>query len=273
MKLEGKVALITGGGTGIGAAIARRFVEEGAKVCITGRRKEPLEKVAQTLKADSAIICQGDIAKFEDAQRMVETTVKFGGKLNVLVNNAGIDPPGTIADVDIALWRQVVDTNLNGTFYMMKSSIPHMIKAGGGSIINVASLAGLRCIPAMPAYCSSKAGVIMLAMQAALDYGPQKIRCNAVCPGAVRTEMLENAMSGLAQALKTDLDNAFVYFTSNTPLKRVAMPVEVAGICAFLASDDASFITGIAVPVDGGATVVDPNGVAVSNVGMKWGDK
>jgi meso-butanediol dehydrogenase/(S,S)-butanediol dehydrogenase/diacetyl reductase len=273
MKLEGKVALISGGGTGIGAAIARRFTSEGAKVCITGRRKEPLEKVIKSLPAGSAILCQGDVAKFEDAQSMVEATVKFGGKINVLVNNAGIDPPGTVADVDVALWRQVVDTNLNGTFYMMKSAIPQMIKAGGGSIINIASLAGLRCIPAMPAYCSSKAGMIMLAMQAALDYGPQKIRCNAVCPGAIRTEMLENALSGLATALKTDMDNAFVYFTHNVPLKRVAMPDEVAGICAFLASDDASYITGIAVPVDGGATIVDPNGTAVSNIGMNWGEK
>jgi meso-butanediol dehydrogenase/(S,S)-butanediol dehydrogenase/diacetyl reductase len=273
MKLDGKVALITGGGTGIGAAIARRFVADGAKVCISGRRKEKLESVVSSLPAGSAVLCQGDVSKFEDAKRMVDTAVKFGGKLNVLVNSAGYDPPGTVVDVDPALWREVIEVNLTGPFLMMKASIPEMIKAGAGSVINIASLAGLRVIPAMPAYCASKGGLIQLTKQAALDYGPQKVRCNAVCPGAIRTEMLENAMSGLAQALKTDLDNAFIYFTSNTPLKRVAKPDEVAGLCAFLASDDSAFMTGAAVLVDGGAAIVDPNGVAVANVGMKWGDK
>jgi NAD(P)-dependent dehydrogenase (short-subunit alcohol dehydrogenase family) len=273
MKLDGKVALITGGGSGIGAAIARKFVADGAKVCIAGRRKEKLESVASSLPAGTAAICQGDVSKFEDARRMVDTAVKFGGKLNVLVNNAGYDPPGTVVDVDPAQWREVIEVNLTGPFLMMKASIPEMIKAGGGSVINVASLAGIRCIPAMPAYCASKAGLIHLTKQAALDYGAQKIRCNAVCPGAIRTEMLENAMAGLAEALKTDLDNAFVYFTSNTPLKRVAKPEEVSGICAFLASDESSFMTGAALLVDGGAAVVDPNGVAVSNAGKSWGEK
>lgn len=273
MKLEGKVALITGGGTGIGAEIAKRFVADGAKVCITGRRKEPLEKVISSLPAGSAIICQGDVSKFEDAQRMVDTTIKFGGKLNVLVNNAGYDPPGTIVDIDPALWRQIIEINLTGPFLMMKAAIPNMIKVGGGSIINIASLAGVRIIPAMPAYCSSKAGLIQLTKSAALDYGPQNIRCNAVCPGAVRTEMLENAIGALAQALKTDLDNAFKYFASNSPLRRVAKPEEISGICSFLASDDSLFMTGAEILIDGGAAIVDPNGTAVSNVGMNWGDK
>jgi meso-butanediol dehydrogenase/(S,S)-butanediol dehydrogenase/diacetyl reductase len=273
MNLQGKVALITGGGTGIGTAIAKRFVADGAKVCITGRRKELLDKVVASMPAGSATACAGDVTKFDDVKRMVETTVKFGGKLNVLVNNAGFDPPGTVVDIDPELFKQIVDINLIGPFLMMKMSIPHMIKDGGGSVINIASLAGVRCIPAMPAYCSSKAGLIMLGKQAALDYGPQNVRCNAVLPGAVRTEMLENAISGLAQSMKTDLDNAFKYFASNSPLRRVAKPEEIAGICSYLASDDSSFVTGTEILVDGGASIVDPNGVAVSNAGMNWGDK
>ena len=143
MKLEGKMALITGGGTGIGAAIARRFVSEGARICITGRRKELLEDVAGSLPAGSVITYQGDVTIYEDARHMVETAFKFGGKLDILVNNAGIDPPGNVVELDPDLWRQVVETNLTGPFLLMKETIPHMIKNGGGSIINIASLAGL----------------------------------------------------------------------------------------------------------------------------------
>jgi NAD(P)-dependent dehydrogenase (short-subunit alcohol dehydrogenase family) len=200
MDLKGKVALITGGGSGIGAALARRFTADGAKVCITGRRREALDKIARTLPKGTATTCAGDVTKLEDALKMVEQTVKFGGKLDILVNNAGIDPRGTVADVDVSLWREVIETNLTGPFLMMKAAIPQLIKNGGGSIINIASLAGLRCIPAMAAYCSSKAGLIMLTQQAALDYGPHKIRCNVVCPGGTRTEMLEKAMTPRAGA-------------------------------------------------------------------------
>ena len=271
MKLDRKVAIITGGGTGIGAAIARRFADEGAKVCITGRRKEMLEQVASSLPKKSIAICAGDVTSLEDASRMVDTALSFGGKLDVLVNNAGMDPAGNIVDIDPELWRRVVDVNLTGPFLLMKAAMPHMIKAGGGSIINVASLAGLRCIPAMPAYCSSKAGLIMLTQQAALDYGRFKIRCNAVCPGAIRTSMLEHSMSGLAQTLNTNIDGALECLTSNSPLRRAGLPDEVTGICSYLASDDSTFVTGAVLVVDGGAAVVDVNGAAVSKAGMDWG--
>ncbi len=271
MNLKGKTALITGGGTGIGAAIARRFVAEGMKVCITGRRQEILEKVAETLPVQSVLINAGDVTSFEDATRMVEKTLTFNGKIDVLVNNAGTDPPGTVADIDPALWRRVIDTNLTGPFLLMKAAIPHMLKAGGGSVINIASLAGLRCIPAMPAYCSSKAGLIMLTQQAALDYGPSKIRCNVICPGATRTAMLEHSMAPLAETLGTDISGALARMTSFSPLRRVAVPEEITGICCYLASEESSFMTGAVLPLDGGAAVVDPNGAAVSSAGMNWG--
>lgn len=274
MKMEGKVALITGGGTGIGAAIAKRFTAEGAKVCISGRRREMLQHVAESLPAASAVICAGDVTNYSDVRRMVETTVDFGGKLDVLVNNAGYDPAGTIVDLDPELWHSVIEVNLTGPFLLMKASIPHMIKCSGGSIINIASLAGLRCIPAMPAYCSSKAGMIMLTKQAALDYGQDNIRCNVVCPGAIRTEMLENSIgSHLAKTLKTDVDSAFQFFTQYSPLRRVAQPEEITGICCFLASDDSSFMTGAVLVLDGGAAIVDVNGAAVSSAGMRWGNQ
>jgi meso-butanediol dehydrogenase/(S,S)-butanediol dehydrogenase/diacetyl reductase len=272
MYLEGKVALITGGGTGIGAEIAKRYIADGAKVCITGRRQEMLDEVAKSLPAGSVTTCSGDVTKLDDVKRMVETTVKFGGKINVLVNNAGIDPPGNIVEVEVELWRRVLEINLTGPFLTMKVCIPPMIEAGGGSIINIASLAGIRCIPAMPAYCSSKGGLIMLTKQAALDYGPSKVRCNVVCPGAVRTTMMENATGKpLAKMLKTDVDGAFAMLTSNSPLKRISMPDEIAGLCSYLASDDSAFMTGSCLVIDGGTHIVDANGAAISSAGLDWG--
>jgi meso-butanediol dehydrogenase/(S,S)-butanediol dehydrogenase/diacetyl reductase len=271
MDLKGKVALITGGGTGIGAAIAKRFVAEGAKVCITGRRQKMLDEVAGNLPAGSVYTYAGDVTRLEDAQKMVDLTLHFSGKIDILVNNAGIDPPGSIADVDVEVWRKVIDINLNGPFLMMKATIPHMQRAGGGSIINIASLAGLRCIPAMPAYCSSKAGLIMLTQQAALDYGPAKIRCNVVCPGAMSTQMLENSMKGLAESLNTDISGALKYMTQYSPLKRVGVPEEITGICVYLGSSESSFMTGAVLTLDGGASIVDVNGAALSSVGLKWG--
>jgi meso-butanediol dehydrogenase / (S,S)-butanediol dehydrogenase / diacetyl reductase len=271
MNLKGKVALITGGGTGIGTAIAERFVADGAKVCITGRRKELLDEVAGSLPPGTVATCTGDVSKDDDVKRMVEAAIAFGGKLDVLVNNAGIDPGGSIVDLDPKLWRQVVDINLTGPFLLMKAAIPYMIKAGGGSIVNIASLAGTRCLPGMPAYCSSKAGLIMLTQQAALDYGPQKIRSNVVCPGGVRTAMIEHSLGSLADTLKTDVEGVFRVVASGVPLRRVAIPNEIGGICSYLASDDSSFMTGAVLMIDGGAAIVDVSGAALTNAGVKWG--
>ena len=271
MDLKGKTALITGGGTGIGAAIAKRFIQDGAKICITGRRQEMLDKVAQSLPADRVTTCAGDVSEVEGVNRMVETTLKFGGKLDILVNNAGIDPGGTVTDLDLEIWRKVIDINLTGSFLAMKASIPHMIEAGGGSVINISSLGGLRCLPGMAAYCTSKAAINMLTKQAALDYGRYKVRCNAVCPGATRTEMLEEALSPLSEVLSTDVDGVFDCISSNVPLHRVATPDEISGICSYLASDDSSFMTGSILLIDGGAAIVDVSGAALSSAGVNWG--
>ncbi len=271
MSLKGKTALITGGGTGIGSAIAKRFVADGAKICITGRRGEVLDKVAQSLSPEMVTTCVGDVSRYEDVQRMVETTLKFGGGLDVLVNNAGIDPGGTVTDVDLEIWRKVLDINLNGTFLAMRAAIPHMIEAGGGSVINISSLGGVQCLPGMAPYCTSKAAINMLTRQAALDYGRFNVRCNAVCPGATRTEMLEEALTPLTSVLKTDVDGVFGCIASNVPLRRVATPNEISGLCSYLASDDASFMTGAVILIDGGSSVVDVSGAALSSAGVNWG--
>jgi NAD(P)-dependent dehydrogenase (short-subunit alcohol dehydrogenase family) len=269
MRLEGKVALVTGGARGIGAAIAKRFVDDGAKVVITDIEKVGLEKTAQSLKSGMVAVCPGDVTNWDDVQKMVKETVKFGGKIDVLVNNAGIDPGGSIVDIDIALWKKILDVNLNGPFLCMRAAIPEMIKQGkGGSIVNIASLAGVRCLPSMPAYCASKGGLIQLALQAALDYGPKGIRSNVVAPGATKTDMLINAMKGLSEAIKRD---AFEVLTESVPLRRAATPDEITGACSFLASDDAAFISGAVLLVDGGAAIVDVSGASVARAGVGWG--
>jgi NAD(P)-dependent dehydrogenase (short-subunit alcohol dehydrogenase family) len=268
MRLDGKVALITGGGRGIGAAIAKRFVDDGAKIVISDVRKELLDEVVKSLKPGMALACAGDVTKYEDVQRMVAETVKFGGKIDILVNNAGIDPGGSILDIDIELWKKILDVNLNGPFYCMRAAIPEMIKQGGGSIVNIASLAGVRCLPSMPAYCSSKGGLLQLSAQAALEYGPKGIRSNVVAPGATKTEMLVNAMKSLSEAIKKD---AFEVLTESVPLRRGAEPQEITGAVSFLASDDASFINGAFLLVDGGASIVDVSGASVAKAGVGWG--
>lgn len=271
MKLDGKVALITGGGQGIGAAIAERFIEDGAKVCITGRTREKLERVAGSLPGGRVHTCVGDVTSDEDVKRMVEDALAFGGNLDVLVNNAAIDPGGSVADLDPALWRKVIDTNLTAPFLLIKATLPHMIGQGGGSIINIASLGGLRCLPAMPAYASSKAGLIMLTQQVALDYGPHKVRCNVVCPGATRTEMIEEALGTLREKLGKDLEGVFSFIMSMVPLRRMAAPREITGICSYLASDDSTFMTGSVLLIDGGSAVVDVSGATLTGAGVQWG--
>jgi meso-butanediol dehydrogenase / (S,S)-butanediol dehydrogenase / diacetyl reductase len=260
MRLEGKVALITGGGSGIGAAIAERFVAEGARVCISGRRQEVLEKTAASLPSGTVVTCVGDTGNDADVSRMVATTVEFGGKIDVLVNNAAISANGPVGDMDRTVWRQVLNVNLNGPFMLMQETIPHMVKNGGGSIINVASVGGLRCLPGMPAYCTSKAALVMLTQQTALDYGPQKIRVNAVCPGAIKTEMVEKEFGQIGRMIGMESADFFTMVSKVLPLQRFGDPAEIGGACVFLASDDSSFMTGSAIVVDAGTAVIDALG-------------
>ena len=271
-RLEGKVAIITGGSVGIGAAVAKAFIEEGAKVLITGRRKEKLEECVSTFPEGSIAYYVGDVTKVEDAEAMVEAAVAKFGKLNILVNNAGIDPAGTVTDISIEQWHEILDTNLNGPFYMTRFSIPKMLEQGGGSIVNIASLAGVRAIPAMPAYSTSKAGLHGFTNAVALDYGDKGIRINTVSPGATATDMLKIAMTGLAKAQNTDVYGALGLLTRFNPLKYAAEPEDIAPAVVFFASDESRYITGQNLLVDGGATVVDPCGAAVSSLGKAWGD-
>ncbi|MDR2531086.1 MAG: SDR family oxidoreductase [Oscillospiraceae bacterium] len=271
-KLTGKVALVTGGGSGIGAAIAKRYVEEGAKVVITGRRISALQETVDACPSGSILPFAGDVMNPDDCAKMIDATVEFGGKIDILVNNAGIDAPaGSVADLEIDAFRKILETNLFGTFYTMHYAIPRFIAQGGGVIVNVASLAALRCPPALPAYIASKHGIVGLTQSCANDYGKFKIRANVICPGATATPMLVNAMQGLAASRGTDVEGALNYLTRYMPLQRACEPEEIAGAAVFFACDDSSYITGAVLPVEGGACVVDPAGSSTSDAGEAWG--
>lgn len=258
MILKGKVAIITGGGTGIGAAIARRFVAEGAKVCIVGRRESVLEKAVRSLPSGTAVMCQGDVSEPEHIDRIIETALSFGQIIHILVNNAGMGTEGSIIDAKLDEWRKTLEVNLIGPFMLMRAAIPHMIKSGGGSIVNISSLASWRAIPQASAYCTSKAGLNMMTQQAALDFGGDKIRCNAICPGFVYSEMTEKRVGQVAKDMGTDLDTLMAKAFREIPSREPAHPEKIAGLCTFLASDEASYITGAVIPVDGGLSAMDP---------------
>ncbi len=262
MRLQGKVALITGGGTGIGAAVAEAFVGEGARVCIAGRRREVLEKAARRYSDSQASVCAADVSRVEDVRRMVETAVGFGGKLDIVVNNAAMGVPGSVVDMDVNLWRQVLDTNLTGPFLVLKYAIPHMIHAGGGSIINVASLGAIRGLPNVAAYCAAKSGLLGLSRQVAIDYGPQRIRSNVVLPGAFRSEMFNRRLEEVAAAAGTSVEERLNAWAAPSPLKRIAPPSEIAGLFVYLASDESSYTTASEFICDAGVHALDASVLA-----------
>jgi NAD(P)-dependent dehydrogenase (short-subunit alcohol dehydrogenase family) len=255
--------LVTGGGTGIGAAIARRFVEEGAQVCIVGRRKELLDRVATSLPSGSVSVCAGDVSVEADVDRMIAAALGMRGTIDILVNNAALPVHGSVADLPPADWRRALEVNLTGPFLMMHGVIPRMIASGGGSIINVSSVGGLRCVPGASAYCSSKAGLIMLTQHVAVDYGKQGVRSNVICPGLVRTEMTDANMDRIAEMRDTDREGAYRLSVIDQPLGKAAMPEEIAPLCAYLASDESSFMTGAVLVIDGGITKLDAGMIAM----------
>ncbi len=262
-RLENKVALITGGGTGIGAAIARKFVEEGARVCVTGRRKARLQELADSLPKGSVAICDGDVSSEKDVIRMIETALSLQKELHILVNNAAGAVHGSVADITLAEWRSTLDVNLTGPFLTMHHAIPHIIKAGGGSVINIASVGGLRCIPGGAAYCTSKAGLIMLTQQASVDYGRKGVRCNVVCPGLVRTEMTDGNMERMGKNFSLDREGAYTLAVKDMPLGKAAFPDEIAPLFVYLAGSESSFMTGATLVIDGGNTVLDAGMIAM----------
>ncbi len=270
MDLNEKVAIITGAGSGIGAACAGRFLADGAKVCMVDLRQDLLEETAASFGSPSAVTCAGDVSLQKDVDRMVETALALGGKIDILVNNAGIDP--SEANMDIGLWNKIIEVNLTGPFLMMQAAIPHMKKAGGGSIVNISSLSAIRFIAGRSAYTASKGGLLSLSQAIAVEYGPENIRCNVICPGAIKTPMFEANTRPAAQMLGKDSEWLYQKFTSFSPLRRIGTPDEIASICSFLASDDSSLMTGGVLVADGGTSLIDANGAAMSTLFPERGD-
>jgi meso-butanediol dehydrogenase/(S,S)-butanediol dehydrogenase/diacetyl reductase len=254
-----RIAIVTGGGTGIGAAVARRLARDGYAVALVGRRPGPIEAVAGELRGEAAatLVCPADVGRPEDAQRVVEEAVEAFGGLDLLVNNAGIGQSAAALDEDVDSWDAVLRTNLTGAFLMARATLPHLI-ARRGAIVSVSSISGFLAGPGWTSYCTSKAGLVMLTRCLANDYGPLGVRVNCVCPGWVRTPMADEDMDTVARRHGTDREGAYGLVHADHPLRRPAEPEEIASVVAFLASPDASYVNGVALPVDGGAMVVDP---------------
>jgi meso-butanediol dehydrogenase/(S,S)-butanediol dehydrogenase/diacetyl reductase len=253
-RLEGRVALVTGGGPGIGAAVARRFARAGASVVVTGRRPGPIGAVAREV---GGVAVQGDVRDDRHLREAVATAVERFGGLDVVVANAGTSGGGDVGALDDREWARVLDTNLTGVMRTARAALPALLDRGGGSIVVVSSVAGLLAGPASAAYDTSKAGLLGLVRSMALDLGPRGVRVNAVCPGWVRSEMSEREMDALGSRLGIDRDEAYEVVSRHLPLRRVAEPEEIAACVLFLASEEASYVTGAILVADGGGAVVD----------------
>jgi NAD(P)-dependent dehydrogenase (short-subunit alcohol dehydrogenase family) len=252
MKLSNKVALITGGGTGMGRATTELFVREGAKVAISGRRKERLEEVvkAVTAKGGEIIAVPGDVSQEEDAKRMVTETIARWGKLDILVNNAGAIDRTRVVESTVENWGRIMDVNVKGIFLLSKYAIPQMIKQGGGNIVNVTSISALRGQPDAHSYSAAKAAAMNLSKAMALDYAKYNIRVNSVLPGLTETEMSRTRL----KSGQTWQEMAEKQWIPLYPLGRLGTPEDIAKGILYLASDDAAWITGIDLVIDGGYT-------------------
>jgi meso-butanediol dehydrogenase / (S,S)-butanediol dehydrogenase / diacetyl reductase len=259
MRLENKVAIVSGGGTGIGAATARVFATEGAKVVITGRRAEPLEAVAAEIDGRAVV---GDTSDEDHVRAAVGAARDAFGGLDVVVANAGLGFGGAAADVDDEHWQQTLDVNLTGAFRLARAAIPSLIERGGGSIVLVSSVSALVSGTDGAAYVTSKAAMLGLARSIAVDYGPSGIRANALCPGWVETPMGDQSMETLMTQYGISLGEAYRLVTQHIPLRRPATADEIAACCLFLASEESSIVTGTTLVADGGGLAVDLTEVA-----------
>ncbi len=249
MRLTNKVALITGGTSGIGEATAILFAQEGASVAITGRNEERGQAVAERIlqSGGKAIFIPTDVRSLNQCQRAVDGTIKAFGKLDILFNNAGVFYPHTAVDCTEEEWDLQLDINLKGTFLMSKAALQHMIQRASGVIIHNSSGWGIAGGDSAVAYCASKGGVGLLTKAMAIDHGRQGIRVNCICPGDVNTPMLPEDARMRGQKWEDYLAGC-----ANRPMGRIGTPDEIAKAALFLASDDSSFMTGAALVVDGG---------------------
>lgn len=257
MTLLGKAALVSGAGSGIGRATAMRLARDGCRVGALDINPGSLPSLEQELEQSGSTfftMC-GDISKAGDVREFVVAAAESFGRVDFLFNNAGVEFISTLEETTEEQWQHVHDVNMKGTFLMSREVIPHMRAIGGGVIVNNASDAGLRGIKLNAAYSSSKAGIIHLTRSIALDYGKYNIRCNCICPGCIKTPLCERFNEEVGARKGISGEQALHDFVSaNIPMMRVGLSEEVASVVAFLFSEDARYISGAVIPIDGGLT-------------------
>ncbi len=264
-SVAGKVVVVTGGGTGIGAAIAERFAAEGAHVVVVGRRREPLDEVAAAV---GAVPIVADAADAADARGVVDEVLTRFGRLDVLVNNAGGHGFAPVGETDDEGWAASLRANLTTAFTMSREALPALIEAKG-QIVVIASLAGLFAGPSVAGYTVGKHALIGLTKTLARDYGRHGVRVNAVCPGWVQTPMADAEMDEFSAHAGLDgRETAYATVTADVPLRRPAAPSEIASIVRFLGSGESSYMTGSVLVADGGAHIVDLPTTAFEHAGM-----
>lgn len=246
MRLKNKIAIITGGGTGIGLSCSKLFCQEGAQAVIFGRRQDRLDQAVEEI-GDQALAVSGDITCNEDIKRLVKTTVNTYGRVDILINNAGVFTGSPVHEMQDSDWDNLLNINLTGVFKLTREVLPHMMQQQSGSLIHISSILGLVATPNVAAYNTSKGALNQFSRSLAVEYGSSGIRSNAVCPGLIATEMTEELMND-KELMKE--------WSKNYPIGRFGQPDDIAQACLFLASDESSFVTGTLLPVDGGYTAL-----------------
>lgn len=249
-RFSGHVVLVTGAATGIGAAIVRRFRAESAEVVAAGLQRVELEAHAAQIGA-LAIEC--DVTDDTAVRAMIERTLQHYGRLDTVVNSAGVALGDYVAGIDERAWSRMLEVNLEGTMRVCRAAIPALKQSGGGSIVNVASVAAFNSTPGWASYSVSKAGVVSLTRSIANAYGRDGIRANCLCPGLTRTQLTEKETLAIAAARNMSADQVWEELAAQTALRRIARPEDIAGCALFLASPDAAFVTGTCLIADGGA--------------------
>jgi NAD(P)-dependent dehydrogenase (short-subunit alcohol dehydrogenase family) len=251
-RLQGKVALVTGGASGIGRGIALRFASEGAAVVVADVNAAGGAAVGAEIRqaGGQALAVTADVTRGADCERMVAAAVERFGRLNVLVNNAGIGGGQALAELDEAVWDRVIEVNLKGVYLGCKAAFPALVAAGGGSVVNIASLAAVVAPPGFGAYGASKAGVVQLTRVLAVEGARFQVRANALCPTWVWTPLVAShlAEAGKPAAVQAEL-------AASIPLGRIATVEDVAAAALFFASDEAAYLTGVSLPIDGGTSI------------------